>query len=398
LHTTPPPTRVKVAYVITTLDVGGAEGQLALLTEGLDRTRFEILVVTLGDESVLTQRLRHAGIKVTVLRLRTAAGRHALRVPSAVWRLLREIRRFRPFIVHGVLMHGCLLGGFAARFQRVPVFIASRRGLADLKTRSRVLLAVESWVNRFTRIVVANSEAVRQDAIQSEHLPPGKVCVIHNGIDVTGYARVPDEAVRADLHLRDGDPVIGVNANFIRYKGHVPFFHAFAQLVAEHPRAVALLIGDGPERGRCEALSRELRLGHAVRFLGTRADVPRLMSVVDFVVHPSLSEGFPNAILEAMASGKPVVATDVGGSAEAVVEGVTGFVVPPGIDEALLAPMRILARDVTRRQTMGAAARQRVLSEFALDKMIRRYECLYEAVLADPSGKSVPSVTLMSST
>jgi glycosyltransferase involved in cell wall biosynthesis len=384
LHTTPTPTRVKVAYVITTLDVGGAEGQLALLTEGLDRARFEILVVTLGDESVLTQRLRRAGIKVTALRLRTAAGRHALRVPSAVWRLLREIRHFRPSIVHGVLMHGCLLGGFAARVQRVPVFVASRRGLADLKTRSRVLLAVESWVNRFTRVVVANSEAVRQDAIRNEHLAPGKVCVIHNGIDATGYAGMPDEAVRADLHLKDGDPVIGVIANFIRYKGHVPFFFAFAQLVADYPRAVALLIGDGPERVRCEALARELQIAHAVRFLRTRPDVPQLMSVVDFVVHPSLSEGFANSILEAMASGKPVVATNVGGSREAVLDGITGFVVEPGSDNALLQPMRILAGDVSRRQAMGTAARQRVTTEFALGKMIRAYERLYETVLAAP--------------
>lgn len=391
MHTRPLPSRVKLAYVITTLDVGGAEGQLALLVEGLDRGRFEVLVVTLGDESALTTRLRRAGIQVTALRLRTAAGRHGLRVPSAVSRLLNEIRRFRPAIVHGVLIHGCLLGGFAARVQRVPVFISSRRGLASLKTGSRVMLAMESWVNRFTRVVIANSEAVRADTIQNEQLATDKVCVIHNGIDPRGYASVPDEALRADLNLRDGDPVIGVNANFIRYKGHVPFFHAFAQLVADHPRAVVLLIGDGPERASCEALARQLRIAHAARFLGTRSDVPRLLSIVDFVVHPSLSEGFPNAVLEAMASGKPVIATNVGGSAEAVVDGVTGFVVAPGDDEALVEPMRILARDAGRRQTMGAAARQRVFTEFALDKMIRRYERLYEAVLADPSGDGVPT-------
>lgn len=391
MQTAPLPSRVKVAYVITTLDVGGAEGQLALLVEGLDRGRFEILVVTLGDESALTARLRRAGIQVTALRLRTAAGRHGLRVPAAVSRLLKEIRHFRPAIVHGVLIHGCLLGGFAARVQRVPVFISSRRGLASLKPGSRVMLAMESWVNRFTRLVIANSEAVRADTIQNEQLPTGKVCVIHNGIDARGYASVPDEVLRADLNLRDGDPVIGVNANFIRYKGHVPFFHAFAQLVADHPRAVVLLIGDGPERAACEALAQKLRIAHAARFLGTRSDVPRLLSVVDFVVHPSLSEGFPNAVLEAMACGKPVIVTNVGGSAEAVVDGVTGFVVAPGDDKALVEPMRILARDAGRRQTMGAAARQRVLTEFALDKMIRRHERLYEAVLADPSGEGVPT-------
>ena len=389
---TTPPSRVKVAYVITTLDVGGAEGQFGLLAEGLDRGRFEILVVTLGDESALTARLRRAGIQVTTLRLRTAAGWHALRAASAVSGLLSEIRRFRPQIVHGVLIHGYLLGGVAARLHGVPVFISSRRALASAKTRFRGLGLAEAWVNRFTRVVVANSEAVREDTIRTERLPRAMVCAIHNGIDGTDYPTVPNEALKTSLGLHGSEPVIGVIANFIRYKGHVPFLSAFAQLVADHPRAVALLIGEGQERARCEALAQGLQIGHAVRFLGTRSDVPQLMSLVDFVVHPSLTEGFPNSILEGMASGKPVVATNVGGSPEAVLDGVTGFVVPPGDDQALVAPMRILARDLTRRQSMGAAARQRVLSEFALDRMIRRYERLYEAVVANPQGGSAPSM------
>ena len=368
-------------YVTTTLDVGGAEGQFALLAEHLDRRRFDVMVITLGDESALARRLRHAGIPVVALRVVTSEGWHGFRLIAAIPRLVAEVRQFGPAIVHGVLIHGYLLGGLAARLNGVPVLITSRRALSSVKTRFRPLRLMELWVNRFTRVILANSEAVRQDAIRAEHLPADKVRVIRNGIDVAFYSRPLDESLRVELQLQHCEPVIAVVANFIRYKGHAYFFRAFAALAAEYTRATALMIGDGPERLACEALVRELQIADKVRFLGQRSDVPQLLQLADMVVHPSLTEGFSNAILEAMAAAKPVIATNVGGNPEAVVDGLTGFLVAPADADALLAPMRVLSRDRLQRESMGAAGRQRVTSSFSIDEMIQRYEDCYREVI-----------------
>ena len=375
--------RVRLIYVISTLDIGGAEGQFGLLAERLNRSRFEVMVITLGDESALSARLRESGIPVVTLRLLTSGGWHGSKLFSAVRRLVTEVQRFRPAIVHGVLIHGYVLGGLAARLCRVPTFISSRRALASVKTRFPPLRLMEGWVNRFTRVVVANSEAVRQDTIRTEGLPASQVCVIRNGIGVDGSAEPANETLRTELHLQDREPIVAVVSNFIRYKGHVYFCRAFASLVADQPRAAALLIGEGPERPASEALARELGIDRAVHFLGRRSDVGRLLRLADIVVHPSLTEGFSNAILEAMAASKPVIATRVGGNAEAVIDGVTGFLVRSGDADALLTPLRVLTTDPSLRREMGAAGRQRILMEFTVEKMIREYEQLYEKVLAD---------------
>ena len=374
---------IRVLYVMTTLDVGGAEGQFALLAERLDRRRFDVMVITLGDESALARRLRDVGIPVVALRVVTSAGWHPFRLLAAIPRVLAEVRHFRPAIVHGVLIHGYLLGGFAARFNGVPVLISSRRALSSAKTRFRPLLILEQWVNRFTRVVIANSEAVRQDAIRAEGLPAHKVRVIWNGIVATRYSQPVDESLRVGLELQYSEPVIAIVSNFIRYKGHAHFLRAFAALAAEHTRATAILIGDGPERRTCEALVSDLQIADKVRFLGQRPDVPRLLQLADIVVHPSLTEGFSNAILEAMAAGKPVIATNVGGNPEAVTHGVTGYIVTPADADALLAPMRLLSSDRTLRESMGAAGRQRIASSFSIEGMIQRYEDCYREVVED---------------
>jgi glycosyltransferase involved in cell wall biosynthesis len=180
-----------------------------------------------------------------------------------------------------------------------------------------------------------------------------------------------------------------VVANFIHYKGHQFFLDAWAAAVKKFPESVALLVGDGPLRQEFEARVHAMGLGPSVRFLGTHQDVPALVALMDLVVHPSLEEGFSNAILEAMAAGKPVVATAVGGNPEAVIHGKTGLLVPPGDSQALADAMLWLLAHPREAVRFGEAGRLRVAERFEISAMVRQYEAVYERLVAEKCPERV---------
>lgn len=373
------PKRIKILYVIGTLEIGGTERQLVQLVTNLNRERFEPVVCCLSSAGPLERELLAHAIPVRVIGLRDVRDvRHSV---SRVVSLARLVARERPAIVHGFLFWAYVLGAFCARLARVPVVIASRRSLGNFKAGRRRYLLLERLANRFTDLVIANSDAVRRDVVRQEHLAPRKVIVIHNGVRVPSGQGAARAATRRELGVGDEVPLVGVIANLIQYKGHATFLRAWSSVVVEVPQAQALLIGEGPMRAEIERSVNDLDLGGSVRLLGTRSDVSELLDAVDLVVHPSLQEGFSNAILEAMAAGRAVVATAVGGNPEAVVEGVTGLLVPPGDVGALASAVERLLKDAAARSRFGTAGRARVLEQFSVDSVVGRYQARYEALL-----------------
>lgn len=382
--------RIRILYVIGTLDIGGAETQLVEMTRSLD-ARFAPSVCCLAAAGPLIDRLHDAGIPVTTIGLRSPrAGRGWMRFLPAIGRLPIDIFRFvlyvrkeRPEIIHGFLMHAYVLSAFAGHLTGVPVIVASRRSLSHFKKDRPFMRFFERVTNRWTDRVIANSDAVKRDAVETENLPAEKIDVIYNGLELDAYDRVTAsqvQALRKDLGLGAG-PVVIVVANLIAYKGHEHFLRAWATVCRQFPDAVALLVGDGVVRVEREADARALGLEKNVRFLGFRRDVPALLAASGLLVHPSLQEGFCNALLEAMAASRPVVATDVGGNAEAVVEGQTGLLVPAGdADRLAAAILNVLGRP-DRGEAMGRAGRRRVEERFQRSKMLPQYEALYDELL-----------------
>jgi glycosyltransferase involved in cell wall biosynthesis len=365
-------------YLIGTLDIGGTERQLVELATSLDRSAFAVVVVCLSNGGPLERDLAARGIPVRIVGLRSV--REVWHSPISLGRLVRIVASERPAIVHGFLFWAYVLGAFAATLVGVPIVIASRRSLGIYKENTPHYLALERLANRMTDLVVANSEAVRQDVLRREQLPARKVVVIHNGVDVERSGMPRSE--RASLGVDSGSILVAVLANLIHYKGHDVFLNAWQLVVQRFPHAVALLIGEGHARRDLERSIGELDLGRSVRLLGRRDDARALLGLVDLVVHPSQQEGFSNAILEAMAAGKPVVATNVGGNPEAVVDGVTGLLVPPADPGALASAIIRLLGDPVSCQAFGRAGRARATELFSVDGMIQQYEGLYQSLIA----------------
>jgi glycosyltransferase involved in cell wall biosynthesis len=374
--------------VIGTLNRGGAEGQLVRLASGLDRTRFSPCVCSLTSGGPLEDALRVASVPVRVFGLR---GLRPTRNPWAIaremWRFLQFVRAFKPDVVHGFLMHAYVPATFVARITGVPVVVASRRSLSHFKSGKPHWRLAERIANAFTDKLVANSEAVRADVIRFERVDRSFVDVVYNGIEAAEYCRPRDPVLRSVLGLDRREPVLAVIANLIHYKGHSCLLEALVQVRTRFPAMRTLVVGEGPMRSRIEAEIARADLQDAVVLVGSRSDVPALLAQADLLVHPSTEEGFSNVILEAMAAEKPVVASAVGGNAEAVVHGETGLLVPPRDAAALADAIISVLGAPDRARAMGAAGRRRVVEMFPVARMVQAYERLYEDLRRTDQGR-----------
>lgn len=374
--------RLRICFVIGTLERGGAEGQLVQLATGLNRSRFEPSVCCLTHNGPHRHALEAAGIPVEILGLRRSKWLGLpIALPSRMLRLIRIIRKRQPDIVHGFLFGAYVLGAVAGRVNRVPLIVASRRSLGLFKASRPLWLLIERFVNRGTDHLIANSRAVRLDVVRQEGLAPSKVTVIYNGVEFTSWNEPRSQALVRAIGVADRRPIIAVVANFIAYKGHEFLFDALPAIAAEFPQLAVLLVGDGPLRQQFEVQVRANGLDAFARFLGARSDVPAILALVDLVVHPSTQEGFSNAILEAMAAGKPVVAAAVGGNEEAIVDRKTGLLVRNRDAAALATASLWLLRHPEEARAMGMAGRTRVQQLFTVERMVREYESLYEQLV-----------------
>ncbi len=376
-----PGQRIRVLFVIGTLEIGGAETQLAELVGGLDRRRFDPAVCCLGETGPLAERVEASGARVYALgfhgfkqRSYIASFPHVIRT---LWRFWRTIRHERPQIVHAMLFWAYVLSAFVGRAARVPVIVASRRSLGHFKAEKPHFLFIERMANRLTDLVIANSAAVRSDSIAHEHLDPKRVLVIHNGLSLQRFQT--HKTIAASLAPA---PRVLVVANLIVYKGHRYFLEAWPRVVRRFPAARAQFAGQGPMLEALQQQANELGIASSVDFLGRRSDVPELLSQCDLFVHPSLEEGYPNAVLEAMAAGAPIVATAVGGTVEAITDGETGLLVPAADAQALERAMLRLLEDRVFAARLASQAASVARSRFDIGRVVERYQAIYAQLAA----------------
>ena len=371
-------TPLTVLYLMTELDVGGAQQALFRFLSGLDRQRFRPVVACLyNGRGDVGRQISQLGIPVIDLAMQPK-----WRL-DAVWRLGRLIRQEKPVILHAWMIHANILGRIIGRINRVPVVIISRR-TQNLDGWGR------EWVNRqlvgWSDATIAVSEAVRQVEIDRAGADPSNVVTIHNGVDAGRYDQI-DASARARIRSKFNTPpealVIASVGRFHPVKGFADLLAALPRVHARFPAVVLWLVGDGELRPTLEAQARRLGLEDAVVFTGMRADIPEILTAVDLFALASHVEGMPNAILEAMAAGLPVVATRVGGVPEVVVDGQTGLLVPPQDDAAMARALMRLIEDAPLRQSFGLTGRRWVREQFDLAATRQKTVDLYGRLLQE---------------
>ncbi|MEU7880387.1 glycosyltransferase [Microbispora bryophytorum] len=366
----------RVALLIGQLGLGGAERQLSLLALGLRERGVDVHVLLLARGGPHEAALRDAGITVHPLGFTRSGPLAPVRNVRAFCRMTRLLRRVRPDVLHAYLPESYLLGVPAARLARVPVVIAGRRGLSRFNKARALSFTLGTAATRLADHVVANAAAVAQDARSVERIPARKITVIYNGLARSAFDRVEPERVGTGL------PVVLCVARLVPEKGLAFLIEAAAILARRGRPCTVVLAGDGPARDALAARARAL--GVDVRLLGARTQVGPLLAAADVVVLASLAEGMSNSIMEAMAAGRPVVATDVGGGAE-LLEG-RGILVPPEDPAALSDGILRVLDDPDLAAGLGTAARAWARKNLDLDVMVDDHLALYRRLLDDRCG------------
>ncbi len=365
----------RILHLVTLSDWGGAQQCVFTLACGLGPA-FDVTIAC-APGGPLVARAREAGIRVAEIPTLTRA-LHPLADAAAFGRLLRWLWRERFDLVHCHSTKAGLLGRLAARLAGVPGIIFTAHAWPfnegwPSAVRVGATLAERTWA-RFTGAIICVAEHVRREALRMHIGRPEQFYVVHNGVDPALWA----------TDRRPPEPETGEACTVLMVgrlkppKDPATLIEAWRRVGGPHR---LLFVGDGPLRSPAEALARRNGLSDRIAFLGARTDVPVTLRQADIFALSSAQEGLPLAVIEAMMSGVPVVASDVGGIAEAVVDGLTGFVVPPRDPAALAGALQRLLADPALRARMGAAAHARALQRFTAERMVTQTAAVYEHVL-----------------
>jgi glycosyltransferase involved in cell wall biosynthesis len=369
--------RITVLQLIGSLRIGGAERQLASLVGEFDRRKLRVIVATMESGGSLVEQFRAAGVDIRPLGFRM---RHFV---SGVRRLCRLLRDEKVDVLHGHMYHAAWYGRIAGLLAGVPVMIATDHGQELWKKPWNV--AFERYMNRHTSLRIAVSEDVAEILRKREHVPEDKLAVIPNGVDVDRFKAGGNERqqVRAELGLSGDAVVVGTVARLVEPKALHIMIRAVAQVADVDPRVRLLVVGDGPLRADLERCASDLGITERVIFTGMRSDIPGLLAAMDIFALSSISEGLPVSLLEAMAAGKPIVATRVGGIPEAVTDRRECLLVEPGDAKALADGIMELIRKPDLAAELGRRAGERVLAEYSIQATARKLEEIYSSLLAE---------------
>lgn len=383
--------RVKVARVITRLNIGGPAIHAILLTQALEDAHFTTMLVsgytgpTEGDMLHLAKARGVSPLMVTGLGREIDPGRDL----AVLLRLYRIFREERPVIVHTHMAKAGTVGRLAARLAGVPIVLHTYHGhvfhsyFGPLKTQT--FIRIERALSRVTDLILTVGERQRQEILGYGIGNPDKLRSVPLGLELEPFVESPRHRgeFRAELGVPDGTRLVGIVGRLVPVKGHTVFLKAARLVLSRLPNVRFLIIGDGELREGLESQARDLGIDGGVTFLGWRHDLPRVYADLDLVVLSSYNEGSPVALIEAMAAGRAVVSTDVGGVSDVVSDGVNGLLVPPRDPESLAGAIVRLLSSERSLPAMGAAGREAVYPKYSINRLVSDVREIYSDLVAE---------------
>lgn len=374
----------------------GAQLARLELMERLDPRLFQPLLLT-SKEGDLALEARRRGLFVVVEDIIGDMNRetysrtfpiyiivknHAYTILRAVFRLTRFLRRYEVDLVHPNDNLSRVIAGIAGKMERIPIVTT----ISDELNQHPSDIFLRLFYLTFFDRIIAVSDAMRNLFAVGRYVP-GKITTIYPGINLSLFSRDIPTKARKEFGISESERVIGTLGTLEGDKGHPVLLRALSRVKKEGIPCKLLVVGNGPEGGNLRKLVQKLTLEEDVIFTGFRRDIPPVIQAMDIIVNCSDSEAFPRVVLEAMAMAKPVIATDVGGTSEAVVDGLSAYLIPRGNDYQLYRALKTLLEDVELRGKMGRYGLECVLSSFSVDAGVRNVARLYLELLQEDRQK-----------
>jgi glycosyltransferase involved in cell wall biosynthesis len=367
---------IRVALLVDVIHsvFGGTERQILELCKNIDRREFELLVACLSKWDHYLDQIEDFGIKTVHLNVERIYDMDGLRKGSRFCDFLKK-ENVDILMTHhfGSDIWGTVFGHKA----KVPIIISNRRDSGFWRGRKHILSyrLLQGWVDK----IVVVSQAVKDVVLKEEKVKNEKLVVIHNGIDIYRFNKVSDvRKKKQELHVPPGGKLIGCLGNIRPVKGHKYLLEAAKLIIRDFPHVHFVFVGGGALQQELMDMSRGLGLGNNTLFLGIRKDIPELLDCMDICVLPSLSEGFSNTLLEYMAAGKAIVATNTGGNPEVIVHQKNGLLVNKADSKDLVEKLLSLLGDEENAARLGAQARKDVQKRFSVEKMVESYQTLFK--------------------
>lgn len=363
--------KLRVMQLCQSLLTGGLEQMVLSLAMNLPSEQYERSICCLDRAGDLAEQARRGG--VTVFEIAKGGGVK----PATILALARLLRKEKIDVLHSHNA-GCLIyGAPAAKLARIPVMVHTEHGRMLDEFDKKWLNRAEKFCSRWVKELVAVSEPTRDAYIKMTGIARNRVRIIGNGVDIARF-QVPAKAtLREELGIKTGDIVVGIIARLSEEKDHPTLIRAFRRVVDTAPNYRLLIVGDGPQRSELESLIQQLGLQHKIILTGSREDVPDILALLDIFVLCSRTEGMPLTLLEAMAAGKTILCTPVGGIPNIIQDGRNGLLFPPGNADKLADLLLKVIRDRTLSTQLRTTTRQDAERKYGIARMVQAYESLY---------------------
>ena len=374
--------KINIVHLVEKLQIGGLEKVLTTIVLNLNKEKYNVSVWCLRKGGFFANRLIENGIDVKILGISTS------RNPIDIYKLYKLLKHHKIDLIHTHAYAAGTIGRISAFLAGVSVIISHNHSV--YVHFNRYFHFVEWALSHITDRIICISNIVKKFANETQGISTKRLIVIHNGID--NVRPVPVEAaieLKEELGIPPEHTVIGTITHMQEHKGVLYLVQSASSLLRSRKDLVFLLVGNGKQEGELKKLCINLKVEKSVVFTGERSDIPEILSIIDVFVLPSIREGLGLSILEAMACGKPVIATDVGGIPEVVKDGVSGILVPPKDPEALKDAILELLDDKGKQETMGCNGKRICDESFNSSTMVNKIEHLYDSLIKGSNKSKV---------